>query len=97
MPHKKNNNKKIIIMGFWKNLISDDNDINEKSFVGVVSFFAMVFTLIADVVTGILGQKLVIEEFIFNGFLILTSVSFGISMAGTIFDKNKKEENNATE
>ena len=84
-------------MGFWKNLISDDNDINEKSFVGVVSFFAMVFTLIADVVTGILGQKLVIEEFIFNGFLILTSVSFGISMAGTIFDKNKKEENNATE
>lgn len=84
-------------MGFWRNLISDDNDINEKSFVGVVSFFAMVFTLIADVITGILGQKLVIEEFIFNGFLILTSVSFGISMAGTIFDKNKKEENNATE
>jgi hypothetical protein len=84
-------------MGFWKNLISDDNDINEKSFVGVVSFFAMVFTLIADVITGMLGQKLVIEEFIFNGFLILTSVSFGISMAGTIFDKNKKEENDATE
>ena len=84
-------------MGFWKNLISDDNDINEKSFVGVVSFFAMVFTLIADVVTGILGNKLVIEEFIFNGFLILTSVSFGISMAGTIFDKNKKQEQDATE
>jgi hypothetical protein len=84
-------------MGFWKNLISDDNDINEKSFVGVVSFFAMVFTLIADVITGILGQKLVIEEFIFNGFLILTSVSFGISMAGTIFSKNDKEENDATE
>jgi hypothetical protein len=80
-------------MGFWKNLISDDNDINEKSFVGVVSFFAMVFTLIADVVTGILGNKLFIEEFIFNGFLILTSVSFGISMAGTIFDKKKKEDN----
>jgi hypothetical protein len=80
-------------MGFWKNLISDDNDINEKSFVGVVSFFAMIFTLIADVVTGMLGNKLVIEEFIFNGFLILTSVSFGISMAGTIFDKKKKEDN----
>ncbi len=84
-------------MGFWKNLISDDNDINEKSFVGIVSFFMMVLTLIADVVTGILGNKLVIEEFIFNGFLILTSVSFGISMAGTVFTKNKKEENDATE
>lgn len=79
-------------MGFWKNLISDDNDINEKSFVGVVSFFAMIFTLIADVITGIYGKKLVIEEFIFNGFLILTSVSFGISMAGTVFSKNKKED-----
>jgi hypothetical protein len=83
-------------MGFWKNLISDNNDINEKSFVGIVSFFAMVFTLIADVITGMLGNKLVIEEFIFDGFLILTSVSFGISMVGTIFDK-KKEDKDATE
>jgi hypothetical protein len=84
-------------MGFWKNLISDNNDINEKSFVGVVSFFAMVFTLIADVVTGMLGNKLVIEEFIFDGFLILTSVSFGISMVGTVFNKKKKEETDGTE
>jgi hypothetical protein len=83
-------------MGFWKQLISDNNDINEKSFVGVVSFFAMVFTLMADVITGMLGNKLVIEEFIFDGFLILTSVSFGISMVGTIFDK-KKEDKDATE
>ena len=80
-------------MGFWRDLVSDDNNINEKSFVGVVSFFAMIFTLIADVVTGILGQDLVIKEFIFDGFLILTSVSFGISMAGTAFaSKGNKEE-----
>jgi hypothetical protein len=53
----------------------------------------MIFTLIADVVTGILGQDLVIKEFIFDGFLILTSVSFGISMAGTAFgSKDSKEE-----
>jgi hypothetical protein len=84
-------------MGFWKELISDNNNINEKAFVGVVSFFAMIFALIADVITGMLGQKLVIEEFIFNGFLILTSVSFGISMAGTVFTKNNKEESDATE
>jgi hypothetical protein len=79
-------------MGFWRDLISDDNDINEKSFVGVVSFFAMIFTLIADVITGILGKDLVVKEFIFDGFLILTSVSFGISMAGTAFgNKGNKE------
>jgi hypothetical protein len=79
-------------MGFWRDLISDDNDINEKAFVGVVSFFAMIFTLIADVITGILGKDLVVKEFIFDGFLILTSVSFGISMAGTAFgNKGNKE------
>jgi len=79
-------------MGFWKDLVSDNNDINEKSFVGVVSFFAMIFTLIADVVTGILGQELVIKEFIFDGFLILTSVSFGISMAGTAFGNKESKD-----
>lgn len=84
-------------MGFWRELISDNNDINEKSFVGVVSFFAMIFTLVADVVTGILGQDLVIKEFIFDGFLILTSVSFGISMAGTAFGKKGKEEKEGEE
>ena len=72
--------------------MSDDNNINEKSFVGVVSFFAMIFTLIADVVTGILGQELVIKEFIFDGFLILTSVSFGISMAGTAFGNKESKD-----
>jgi hypothetical protein len=83
-------------MGFLKNLISDNNDINEKSFVGVVSFFMMVLAFLVDIVTGIFGTKLVIEEFIFNGFLMLTSVVFGIATAGKIFN-NKKEEKDAIE
>lgn len=79
-------------MGFWKQLISDKNDINEQSFVGVISFFMMVFAFLVDIFTGIWGVKLVIEEFIFNGFLMLTSVVFGITTAGKIFNKNKKDE-----
>jgi len=82
-------------MGFWKELISDNNQINEKSFVGVISFFMMVLAFLVDIVTGIFGKKLIIEEFIFNGFLMLTSVVFGIATAGKIF--NKKEEKDATE
>lgn len=31
---------------FFRELISDDNNINEQAFVGVVSFFAMVFCTI---------------------------------------------------
>ena len=85
-------------MGFWKELISDNNSINEKSFVGVISFFMMVLAFLVDIVTGVWGVKLVIEEFIFNGFLMLTSVVFGIATAGKIFNKNnKKEEKDAIE
>jgi hypothetical protein len=53
----------------------------------------MVLAFFVDIVTGIWGVKLVVEEFIFNGFLMLTSVAFGIATAGKIFNKNKKQEN----
>jgi hypothetical protein len=85
---------------FFRELISDDNQINEQAFVGVVSFFAMVFVLSVDVITGILGNELVIKEFIFDGFMLLTLGAFGISTAGRIMNlknKNKEEEKESTE
>jgi hypothetical protein len=81
---------------FFRELISDDNHINEQAFVGVVAFFAMVFILIVDVITGILSKELVIKEFIFDGFMILTLGAFGITTAGRIMSlkkKNKDEDN----
>jgi hypothetical protein len=95
MQHKKIIINKLV-MKFWKELISDENTINEKSFVGVISFFMMVLAFLVDIITGIWGVKLIVEEFIFNGFLMLTSIVFGISTAGKIFN-NKKEEKDATE
>ena len=44
----------------------------------------------ADVVTGILGQDLVISDTIFNSFVIIVLGSFGIDGATKIF--SKKEE-----
>ena len=81
---------------FFRELISDDNHINEQAFVGVVAFFAMVFILIVDVITGIMSKELVIKEFIFDGFMILTLGAFGITTAGRIMSlkkKNKDESN----
>ncbi len=75
---------------FFRELISDDNHINEQAFVGVVAFFAMAFILIVDVITGILGKELVIKEFIFDGFMILTLGAFGITTAGRIMSLKKK-------
>ena len=80
---------------FFRELISDDNQINEQAFVGVVAFFAMAFILIVDVITGILGNELIIKEFIFDGFMILTLGAFGITTAGRIMSlKKKKDEDN---
>jgi hypothetical protein len=38
-----------------RELISDDNSINEQAFVGVVSFFAMVFVLTVPNLKELLG------------------------------------------
>ena len=76
----------------FRELISDNNNINEQAFVGVISFFAMVFVLLIDVVTGILSKELVIKEFIFDGFMILTLGAFGITTAGRIMSLKKKVE-----
>jgi hypothetical protein len=79
----------------FRELISDDNHINEQAFVGVISFFAMVFVLIIDVINGIIGNELIIKEFIFDGFMLLTLGAFGITTAGRIMKlKKKKEEEN---
>ena len=78
---------------FFRELISDDNNINEQAFVGVVSFFAMVFVLLTDVITGIIGNELIIKEFIFDGFMLLTLGAFGITTAGRIMSlKNKAKK-----
>ena len=77
---------------FFRELISDDNAINEQAFVGVISFFAMVFVLLVDVITGILSKELIIKEFIFDGFMLLTLGAFGITTAGGIFSLKKKAD-----
>jgi hypothetical protein len=66
-------------MSFIKDLFRDNNDINEKSVVGFISFGMMVIALIIDLVTGALGKELLINEFIFDGFMIITLGSFGIA------------------
>jgi hypothetical protein len=65
-------------MGFIKDMFKDSNDINEKNVVGFASFAVMVIFALADIVTGFFGQDLVVQEFIYNSFVIVTLGSFGI-------------------
>ena len=75
----------------FKDIFKDENDINEKSVVGFLSFTIMSLTAIADVVTGICGKELVIDDTIFNSFVIITLGAFGIAEAGKIFGGKKAE------
>jgi ABC-type uncharacterized transport system permease subunit len=79
-------------MKFLKELFNDNNTINEKSVVGFASFIMMVIALVVDLVTGWLGKELTINEFIFDGFLVITLGAFGIaSVDKWINNKNNKK------
>ena len=63
----------------WKEIFKDDNKYNEKSIIGFLAFLIMVIVMLADVITGWVGKDLVINEAIYNSFVIVTLGSFGIS------------------
>jgi uncharacterized PurR-regulated membrane protein YhhQ (DUF165 family) len=74
---------------FLSQLFNDNNTINEKSVVGFGAFVLMGLFAIADIVTGYLGKELVINEFIFNSFLILVLGSFAIGSVDKYVNKTK--------
>ena len=76
----------------FKDLFKDSNDINEKSVVGFASFTVMVLFAITDLATGYFGKDLVINEFIYNSFVVVTLGSFGIAEVGKIFGKKEVKE-----
>lgn len=66
-------------MSFIKQLFSDDNDINEKSVLGFLSFTVLFIYGLVDIITGYIGQQFVIEPIILEVFAALTVGCFGIS------------------
>jgi ABC-type uncharacterized transport system permease subunit len=77
---------------FLKNLFDDSNTINEKSVVGFTAFIMMVVTLIADIVTGVLGKTMPIHEFVFDGFMVIVLGAFGIASVDKFINKRKGEK-----
>lgn len=74
-------------MGFFRELVSDDNHINEKSVVGILSFGVMVLCMVVDLVTGAMNKPLLINEFIFDAFMYLTLGAFGIGSVDKFINK----------
>jgi uncharacterized PurR-regulated membrane protein YhhQ (DUF165 family) len=75
----------------FRDIFKDENDINEKSVVGFGSFLVMVLFALVDIITGVYGKELHIQEYIYNSFVIIALGSFGIAEAGKIFGGKKEK------
>lgn len=77
---------------FFKSLFDDNNTINEKAVVGFIAFFMLVIALVVDLVTGYMGTALIINQFIFDGFMVIILGSFGIASIDKWMNKKDKHE-----
>ena len=82
---------------FFNQLFCDNNSINEKSVVGFMAFMMMILFAVADIVTGFMNKTLVVNEFIFNSFLILVLGSFAIGSIDKFTNKKYKSEESEDE
>lgn len=81
---------------FFVELFMDDNDINEKSIVGFFAFLMMVVTLGVDIYTGMKGTKMPINEFVFDGFLVMALGAFGIASVDKWIVSKKNNNQDST-
>jgi hypothetical protein len=85
---------------FIRELFDDNNSINEKAVVGFVAFLMLVLSLLVDLITGYFGNPLVLNEFIFDGFMVIILGSFGIASVDKFMNMkkvNKESESNEEE
>ena len=79
---------------FFKQLFDDNNSINEKAVVGFIAFFMLVIALCVDLITGYVGAPLVLNEFIFDGFMVIVLGSFGIASVDKWLNKKDSDSSN---
>ena len=73
----------------FSDIFKDENEYNEKAIIGFMSFGVMTLTALIDILTGAFGKELLIQEFIYNSFVIITLGCFGIAGAEKIFGDKK--------
>ena len=68
------------IKAMW-NIFKNDNEWNEKTVVGFIAFLVMVVFALMDLITGYIGQDLVINPTIYNSFMWIVIGCFGLNGA----------------
>ena len=64
---------------WFTQIFKDNNDYNEKTIIGFISFAVMVVTAILDLVSAYTGHPLNIKEYIYQSFVTITLGSFGVA------------------
>lgn len=77
-------------MAFFE-IFKDENDYNEKSIIGFISFTIMTLFALTDLITGVLNLEIKIHQYIYDSFVFITLGSFGIAEIGKIFNKKNNE------
>ena len=61
------------------NIFKNDNEWNEKTVVGFIAFLIMCAIMVADLVTGLIGKDLIVNEFLYDSFTLIVLGCFGIA------------------
>jgi|TARA_R100000231_G_scaffold127796_1_gene98692 hypothetical protein len=61
------------------NIFKNDNEWNEKTVVGFIAFLIMCAIMVADLVTGLVGKDLIVNEFLYDSFTLIVLGCFGIA------------------
>ena len=61
------------------NIFKHDNEWNEKTVVGFIAFLIMCAIMVADLVTGLVGKDLIVNEFLYDSFTLIVLGCFGIA------------------
>jgi hypothetical protein len=77
---------------FFHDLFNDSNSINEKAVIGFAAFVIMIIFAIVDIVTGAMNKPLLVNEFIYDSFKVLTIACFGIASVDKFINKRAESE-----
>lgn len=63
----------------FSQIFKDNNDYNEKTIIGFISFSVMVITAIMDLAASWLDIPFTVNEIIYNSFVTITIGSFSVA------------------
>lgn len=81
---------------FWT-MFNDNNSLNEKAIIGFLAFIVMIIFATVDIATGIMNKPLLINEFIFDSFKLLTIACFGIASVDKWINRKHSSTEQETE